>query len=110
MFTWTYGNGYACTYACRYMVLVGEVEVTMRCDVSEEEVRLGFLSEGAFFGEAPVLAANSDVRQQMRTRTVRAVTRTELCYLTREAIMQLCEDCKCCRSSVSLLRAARIRQ
>ena len=44
----------------RYMVMNGEVEVFEKRRTGDDSkpmqnVRLGFLSEGAFFGEAPVL-------------------------------------------------------
>ena len=42
-----------------YMLISGEVEV---CEKRMgEDVRLGFLSEGAFFGEAPVLGINGEL-------------------------------------------------
>ena len=68
-----------------YMVMSGEVEVI------ENDVRLGFLSEGAFFGEAPVLGMGES-GTEIRRRTVRAVTETELCFLSRGAVSELCED------------------
>ena len=68
-----------------YMVMSGEVEVI------ENDVRLGFLSEGAFFGEAPVLGMGES-GTEIRRRTVRAVTETELCFLSRGAVSELCDD------------------
>lgn len=68
-----------------YMVMSGEVEV------SENQVRLGFLSEGAFFGEAPILGFG-EAGSEMRRRTVKAVTETELCYITRDSIADVCGD------------------
>ena len=67
------------------MVMSGEVEVI------ENDVRLGFLSEGAFFGEAPVLGMGES-GTEIRRRTVRAVTETELCFLSRGAVSELCDD------------------
>jgi CRP-like cAMP-binding protein len=51
--------------------------------------RLGFLSEGAFFGEVPVLSR--DINAEIRTRTVTAVTYCKLAYLTRADIAGLME-------------------
>ena len=65
-----------------YMVMAGEVEV-MR-----DGERLGFLSEGAFFGEVPVL--DSTPGAERRTRTVRSVTdNTELCYITKDSMDEM---------------------
>eukprot|EP01052_Picozoa_sp_SAG31_P001810 SAG31_NODE_61_length_29286_cov_444.645973_3_plen_875_part_00 len=118
-----------------YFVMKGEVEVTKNGD------RLGFLSEGSFFGEIPLIALSyPEVHQQcfdpicvdyraehpdaeevplhirethdcpdhpdhadhidpqsgheipgseIRTRTVRAVTDCELCYLKRDRMREL---------------------
>ncbi len=52
-----------------------------------QRVRLGFLSDGAFFGEAAVLADESG--RELRRRTLKAVTDSELCYITRDDIMAL---------------------
>ena len=51
--------------------------------VSGEEptVRLGFLSEGSFFGEAAVLSLEPSV---IRTRTVASVVSSELCFITKK--------------------------
>ena len=67
-----------------YMVMSGEVEV------SEDHNRLGFLSEGAFFGESPILGFG-EAGTETRRRTVKAVTETELCYVTRDSIVEICE-------------------
>ena len=65
-----------------YMVMSGEVEVLTGGR------RLGFLAEGAFFGEVPVLDHTSG--SERRTRTVRSVTdSTELCFLTRAKMEEL---------------------
>ena len=59
----------------------GELEV-FRGVGDEPRVRLGFLTPGAFFGEAAIFAGGAEVR----TRTVVAVTDSDLCFLTREEI------------------------
>ena len=65
-----------------YMVMTGEVEVMTGGR------RLGFLAEGAFFGEVPVLDHTSG--SERRTRTVRSVTdSTELCFITRAKMEEL---------------------
>ena len=64
------------------MLLEGELEVTVCGE------RLGFLSEGAFFGEAPLLG-RKDTSLELRMRTVTAVRDGELCYLTRDAVAGL---------------------
>ena len=80
------------------IVMSGELEVTVRDETTDTDTqaqtqkRLGFLSAGAFFGEAPVLAPRHDTSLLLRTRTVTSVTRSELCYLTRDAIAELCND------------------
>ena len=69
------------------------MEVLVYDDLTNsQEQRLGFLSEGAFFGEAPVLAAKDDTFMQLRKRTVRAVTTSELCFLTRGDVGKVCDD------------------
>lgn len=76
-----------------YIVMSGEMEVLIYDDLTNsQEQRLGFLSEGAFFGEAPVLAAKGDTFMQLRKRTVRAVTTSELCFLTRGDVGKVCDD------------------
>ena len=72
------------------MVLKGEVEVSQRR--GSEVVRLGFLAEGAFFGEAPVLGWLGEPGVELRMRTVRAVTDVELIYLSRDDVSTLCEQ------------------
>ena len=65
-----------------YMVMSGEVEVMTGGQ------RLGFLAEGAFFGEVPVLDSTGGAEK--RTRTVRSVTdSTELCFITRAKMEEL---------------------
>ena len=68
-------------------MLAGEVEVL--CNKN----RLGFLSEGAFFGEAAVLETHSGC--EIRTRSVRSVTDcTELCFITKKdmKLLQVARD------------------
>jgi hypothetical protein len=67
------------------MIISGELEVLKGKPPTTK--RLGFLSDGSFFGEAAVLA--SARREEMRTRTVRAVTDSELCFLTHDDILTL---------------------
>lgn len=55
-----------------------------------QRIRLGFLSEGAFFGEAAVLADESG--RELRRRTLTAVTDSELCYLNRDDVTMLRQE------------------
>merc|ERR1712195_103975 len=71
-----------------YMLISGECEVSEQR--GKETMRLGFLCEGAFFGETPVLAAAEEPGIQIRMRTVRAVTDIELIYLTRDSVQHVC--------------------
>ena len=64
-----------------YMLMVGELEVTQRNE------RLGFLSDGAFFGEVPLLDDSED--SELRQRTVTTMTESKLCFITKENITQL---------------------
>jgi len=76
-----------------YMLMSGELEVFVNStesngvDGAPKKERLGFLSEGSFFGEAAVLADESG--RELRRRTLCAVTDSELCFLTREDIVTL---------------------
>lgn len=72
------------------MVLRGEVEVSER--LGTDLVRLGFLAEGAFFGEAPVLGKRGEAGLELRKRTVRAVTDVELVYISRDDVSTLCDN------------------
>ena len=56
-----------------------------------EPRRLGFLSEGSFFGESAVLAAQGGVNSK-RARTVRAVTDCELCFISRSALRDVSDE------------------
>ena len=69
-----------------YFIVSGEVEVS--CD-SE---RLGFLSEGAFFGEGPLIASISGTGgtgSSIRTRTVRTLCRCDFGVLRREDVSSI---------------------
>eukprot|EP01052_Picozoa_sp_SAG31_P053176 SAG31_NODE_13499_length_865_cov_0.741514_2_plen_75_part_00 len=55
-----------------YIVISGELEVTAKWGE-----RLGFLSDGGFFGELPVLDRSSST--EIRRRTVTAVTACKVC-------------------------------
>jgi hypothetical protein len=55
-------------------MMSGEVEVTEMRGEAGQPIRLGFLSEGSFFGEGPMLEAGGVGGLFLRTRTVRAVT------------------------------------
>lgn len=66
-----------------YLLMHGEVEVSQNGEC------LGFLSEGSFFGEIPVLTESVESGSEIRTRTVKAVTECELCYLPRDSIREL---------------------
>ena len=65
-----------------YLLMSGEVEV------SKDREILGFLSEGSFFGEIPVLA-EAEPGSEIRTRTVKSVTESELCYLRRDDVKEM---------------------
>ena len=73
-----------------YMLLSGEVEVSEK--INGDPHRLGFLAEGAFFGESPVLGWKGEPGVELRVRTVRAVTDIELVYLTREDVHQTADQ------------------
>ena len=55
------------------MVMNGELEVTQAGN------RLGFLSDGAFFGEVAILDLKDGYQ---RTRTVTAVIESHLCFIS----------------------------
>jgi len=66
-----------------YLVMKGEVEV------KHAGTTLGFLSEGSFFGESPVLADDQEPGSLIRSRTIVAVTDCDMCYLTRDSVQGL---------------------
>lgn len=70
------------------MVLSGELEVIK--GRGGKMRRLGFLSDGSFFGEASILSEARSM--EMRTRTIKAVTDSELCFLTRDDIVHLSRE------------------
>ena len=75
---------------CRYILMSGEVEVSEKRltgvpTAPVEVILLGFLADGSFFGEAPVLG-RTQTHLELRMRTVTAVQNCELCFLTREDI------------------------
>ena len=65
------------------LVMKGEVEV------KHAGTTLGFLSEGSFFGESPVLADDQEPGSLIRSRTIVAVTDCDMCYLTRDSVQGL---------------------
>ena len=70
-----------------------EVEVTEKRRTGNpanpiEIIRLGYLSDGAFFGEAPLLA-KTETAFEIRMRTVTAIRDCEVCYLRREDVHAL---------------------
>ena len=60
------------------MLMTGELEVR------KQGQRLGFLSDGAFFGEVPIL--DDSMGSQIRLRTITAMTDSRLCFITADAI------------------------
>ena len=66
-----------------YMLLSGELEITQRGE------RLGFLSDGAFFGETPILDASSGA--EVRRRTVQAMVDCKLCYIHKDRLTAMSE-------------------
>lgn len=65
-----------------YILICGELEVT--CN----KVRLGFLSDGAFFGETPLLEVACSEAERRR-RTVTAMTACKLCFITQDALHKI---------------------
>ena len=59
----------------------GELEVTQQGE------RLGFLSDGAFFGEVPIL--DDTTGSDIRARTITAMTDSRLCFIHADSINQL---------------------
>ena len=66
-----------------YLLLSGELEITANGE------RLGFLSDGAFFGETPILDDASYA--EIRRRTVIAMVDCKLCYLHKDEMKSMCE-------------------
>lgn len=67
-----------------YILISGELEIT--CNGA----RLGFLSDGAFFGETPLLDKSAEAEK--RRRTVIAMTDCKLCFITRDALGKMLPD------------------
>lgn len=72
-----------------FVLLSGELKVSEADADAPDGLRfLGFLAEGAFFGEVPLLseyASGSEVRK----RTVQAVTESRLCYISQDTITDM---------------------
>lgn len=66
-----------------YLLLSGELEITAN------DERLGFLSDGAFFGETPILDDASYA--EIRRRTVTAMVDCKLCYLHKDEMKNMCK-------------------
>ena len=96
-----------------YCVIKGEVEViqdeeqlvrhtpTLLAVLSQSDLpqnllrhvvtRQGFLPEGSFFGEAGLI--DDGEGSEIRSRTVRAVVESELCFLRRDDLNALRREC-----------------
>ena len=61
-----------------YIVISGELEITSGGN------RLGFISDGGFFGETPIL--EDSPHAEVRRRTVTAVTACKLCFIHADKI------------------------
>ena len=66
-----------------YLLLSGELEITVRGE------RLGFLSDGSFFGETPIL--DEGAHAEVRRRTVTAMVDCKLCYLHKDEMKTMCD-------------------
>ncbi len=64
-----------------YILITGELEITA------DGVRLGFLSDGAFFGETPLLDRSSEAER--RRRTVTAMIECKLCFIARDSLYKI---------------------
>jgi signal-transduction protein with cAMP-binding, CBS, and nucleotidyltransferase domain len=64
-----------------YVLITGELEVTVN------DTRLGFLSDGAFFGETPLL--DNSPEAERRRRTVTAMIECKLCFITKESLNKI---------------------
>lgn len=72
-----------------FILLRGELKVSEKNPDSPDGLRiLGYLSEGAFFGEVPLLS-NYTPGSEIRTRTIESVTESSLCYISRDTISYL---------------------
>ncbi len=72
-----------------FVLLSGELKISEADPGAPDGLRfLGYLAEGAFFGEVPLLSdyvSGSEVRK----RTVQAVTESRLCYISQDTIMDM---------------------
>jgi|EP01047_Picozoa_sp_COSAG01_P025597 CRP/FNR family cyclic AMP-dependent transcriptional regulator len=83
-----------------YLLLEGELEISVAGE------RLGFLSDGAFFGEVPIL--DMSTAAEIRTRTVTAMTECHLCFFEKyrmQAVKQQYPEL-----ALRLKRCARVRK
>ena len=64
-----------------YIVISGELEI------SADGARLGFISDGGFFGETPIL--DDTAHAEVRRRTVKAVTACKICYLHADNVAKV---------------------
>lgn len=81
-----------------FVLISGELKVSeATIDVSERTIHdeipeklrfLGYLSDGAFFGEVPLLSSYAS-GSEIRKRTVQSVTNSSLVYFTRDAITDM---------------------
>jgi len=83
-----------------YILVSGE------CEISSKNERLGFLADGAFFGEVPLLDQSTGA--EVRMRTVVAMTDCQLCFLERAKIMQV--KAQYPELGLRLVRCARVRK
>lgn len=67
-----------------YIVIAGELEITAAGQ------RLGFISDGGFFGETPIL--EDSAHAEVRRRTVVAVTSCKLCYIRSDKLQLLLQQ------------------
>lgn len=66
-----------------YMLLEGELEITSHGE------RLGFLSDGAFFGETPIL--DDSAQAEVRRRTVTAMVDCKLGFIHKDAVHKIAD-------------------
>lgn len=74
-----------------FFVIDGELDVRTGTE------RLGFIRTGVFFGEGPLLEAlksNGHGIHMVRRRTIRSLCPTTLGVLSRDAMLELCEEYK----------------
>lgn len=72
-----------------FVLLSGELKVSEADPGSPDGLRfLGYLGEGAFFGEVPLLE-NYASGSEIRRRTIMSEIESRLCYITRDTILDL---------------------